>query len=206
MEKFSLSRQFSNGLSDFLDEILTDDVFNNSSFLSTLNLKHTDYVFTDKGDHYELSIDFEDDFDKVTVKGDKEKNRITVTVSGDYSKSNATWTKSYYGQYIVDVPEDCIIEEPFNSERKEGKMIFTFDKKKDYEQKEKESDSSTSEKTETACKCSKENDKYKLLYDKQVEETQRYIDEIDELKKEVRECISQNKELKAKLENIKKLI
>lgn len=157
------------------------------------------YNLEDKGDRYELVVDYDDKRDEAYVDINKEERKLIVTVREDWQKTNATSACGYYGKYTMTVPEDCdILAWKKGVNEKEKKMIITFPKieKNDADKCDKRDD-------EDKMNYEEAYDKLKILY----QNVKLELIEANAKNKELEELVKiykkENEELKEKLTNIK---
>ncbi len=156
------------------------------------------YGFIDKGDKYDVTVKCDEVHDKLHVKTDKDKRLLQVSVYEDFDKTNAISSCTYYGKFVMTVPNDCdmdTIEQKFNKEDKTVTISF-----------KKTTADTTCTCDDKKCKCKNDaddnvinyRDLYNNLYDK-------YNTDINKLKTENATLRKENEALKSKINDIKKL-
>lgn len=187
----------------FGDVVDTDIVFDGfkrleNTLFNTDGLFRPRYGFTDKGDKYDVTVKCDEERDKLHVKTDKDKRLLQVSVYEDFDKTNAISSYTYYGKFVMTVPNDCdmdSIEQKFNKEDKT--VIISF---------KKITAETTCKCDGKECKCKNDTndntinyrDMYNNLYEK-------YDKNINKLKSENAALRKENETLKSKINDIKKL-
>ena len=154
------------------------------------------YRLSDNGETYSVTVKYDDNRDRISVRTDKDKHLLQVTVYEDWDKINAISACSYYGSFTMTAPEDCDLEHVEKTINKEEGTITVIFKKivKPIENKSEENE-------QTAIAQSNEID-YKAAYEKLHE---KYSKEVSELKEKNMSLRSENEDLQKKFNDIKKL-
>ena len=171
-------------LTDFTKGL--DSIF--SFYEPCLRYAFNHYSLEDKGDRYEVSVDYDDDTDSISVNKDTDARRVIIKVSEDHDKTKGFSSCVYHNTFIMSVPDDCDIDDmtkTFNKD--ENKMVISFGKNKDCVKEESKSDCKSNkcdrkkQVTEDDKKEGETKINYKSLYNDLLEKYER---EITKKKKE----------------------
>lgn len=169
-----------------------------NTFFNTDGVLRPRYGFTDKGDKYDVTVKCDEERDKLHVKTDKDKRLLQVSVYEDFDKTNAISSCTYYGKFVMTVPNDCdmdSIEQKFNKEDKTVTISF-----------KKITAETTCKCDGKECKCKNgTNDNtinYRDLYN---DLCTKYTSDVAKFKTENANLRKENETLKSKINDIKKL-
>jgi hypothetical protein len=195
MKKYDLSTVFGNA-TDLFNDFIDDFYFTPKAFFNDYSWLKPSYKMEDKGDKYAVSVEYDENHDKVMVDVNTDEREITITVS---SKPSLWQSCTYYGKYTMTVPKDCNLEAGWSKDidKENKKMVIYFEKSKQTE----------AEKSEKMYKheCVESDTDYKKLYNKLLTLTEKYDEKIKGLEENNNRLRKDNEDLEKKLSSIKSL-
>lgn len=109
------------GLFDF------DDL--RKSFFRMNDFFKVPYYLKEKGDKYEVSVEYDENRDSIDITVNKDSRNLRVRVQEDWEKTDSVSYNVRYGSFYISVPDDCDIDSMKKVYDKENKvMTITFDR------------------------------------------------------------------------------
>ena len=102
-----------------------DDIFYRPDTFNEGNFLKPSYDFEDKGDTYEIDVDYDEKRDQLTVSVND--NVVKISIFGDWEKQPGAWSTTYYGTYTLTAPKDCeaqSLEQEHDAKNKKMKLVF----------------------------------------------------------------------------------